>query len=41
MRIRLKPDRLASYNLTPLDVKQALDRENVDLPSGKIEGNTT
>ncbi len=41
MRIRLKPDRLASYNLTPLDIKQALDRENVDLPSGKIEGNTT
>lgn len=41
MRIRLQPDRLASYNLTPLDVKLALDRENVDLPSGKIEGNQT
>lgn len=41
MRIRLLPDRLAAYNLTPLDVKQALDRENVDLPSGKIEGNMT
>ena len=41
MRIRLKPDQLASYNLTPLDVKQALDRENVNLPSGKIEGNNT
>ncbi len=41
MRIRLKPDQLAAYNLTPLDVKQALDRENVNLPSGKIEGNTT
>lgn len=41
MRIRLKPDRLAAYNLTPLDVKLALDRENVDLPSGKIEGNAT
>lgn len=41
MRIRLKPDRLAAYNLTPLDVKNALDRENVDLPSGKIEGNAT
>lgn len=41
MRIRLQPDKLAAYNLTPLDVKQALDRENVDLPSGKIEGNTT
>ena len=41
MRIRLQPDKLASYNLTPLDVKQALTKENVDLPSGKIEGNTT
>ena len=41
MRIRLQPDRLAAYNLTPLDVKLALDRENVDLPSGKIEGNKT
>jgi multidrug efflux pump len=41
MRIRLKPDRLAAYNLTPLDVRLALNRENVDLPSGKIEGNKT
>jgi len=41
MRIRLMPDKLAAYNLTPLDVKLALDRENVDLPSGKIEGNAT
>src|SRR3954464_3101663 len=41
MRIRLLPDRLAAYDLTPLDVKLALDRENVDLPSGKIEGNQT
>ncbi len=41
MRIRLKPDRLAAYNLSPLDVRLALNRENVDLPSGKIEGNKT
>jgi multidrug efflux pump len=41
MRIRLHPDKLAAYNLTPLDVKLALDRENVDLPSGKISGNAT
>ncbi len=41
MRIRLMPDKLASYGLTPLDVKLALDKENVDLPSGKIEGNVT
>lgn len=41
MRIRLQPDKLAAYSLTPLDIKLALDKENVDLPSGKIEGNTT
>jgi hydrophobe/amphiphile efflux-1 (HAE1) family protein len=41
MRIRLLPDQLAAYNLTPLDVKLALARENVDLPSGKIAGNST
>lgn len=41
MRIRLMPDKLVAFGLTPLDVKQALDRENVDLPSGKIEGNST
>ena len=41
MRIRLQPDKLAAFSLTPLDVKLALSRENVDLPSGKIEGNAT
>lgn len=41
MRIRLLPDQLASYKLTPLDVRQALDKENVDLPAGKIAGNAT
>jgi len=41
MRIWMYPDKLASYHLTPLDVKQALDRENVELPSGKIAGNNT
>ncbi|MDI9340600.1 MAG: efflux RND transporter permease subunit [Sediminibacterium sp.] len=41
MRIRLMPDKLAAYALTPADIRQALARENVDLPAGKIEGNTT
>ncbi len=41
MRIRLMPDKLSAYNLTPLDIKLALDKENIDLPSGKIEGNKT
>lgn len=41
MRIWMDPSKLASYGLTPLDIKQALDRENVELPAGKIAGNTT
>ena len=41
MRIWIDPGKLASYKLTSLDVKNALDRENVELPSGKITGDNT
>ncbi len=41
MRIWMDPVKLSSYALTPLDIKQALDKENVELPAGKISGNTT
>ncbi len=41
MRLWLDPIKLSAYKLTPLDVKSALDRENIELPSGKIAGNTT
>jgi len=41
MRIWFDPKRLAAYNLTPADVQNALLRENVELPSGKIQGNAT
>ena len=41
MRLWLDPVRLSSFGLTPQDVKTALDKENVELPSGKIAGNTT
>lgn len=41
MRIWIDPARLSAYNLTPLDVQEALNRENVELPSGKIAGNST
>ncbi|MCC6684295.1 MAG: efflux RND transporter permease subunit, partial [Bacteroidia bacterium] len=41
MRIWMDPGKLASFGLTPLDIKSALDKENVELPGGKIEGNTT
>ncbi|MGC3946043.1 MAG: efflux RND transporter permease subunit [Chryseolinea sp.] len=41
MRLRMDPIKLASYGLTPADVQSALQRENVDLPSGRIEGENT
>ena len=41
MRLRMDPIKLAAYGLTPTDVQDALQRENVDLPSGRIEGENT
>jgi multidrug efflux pump len=41
MRLLIDPGRLAAYGLTPLDVRNALNRENVELPSGLIEGYAT
>jgi len=41
MRLWLDPEKLSSYALTPLDVRNALDRQNVELPSGKISGDKT
>jgi multidrug efflux pump len=38
MRLWLNPQQLAAYDLTPLDVRRALERSNVELPSGRIEG---
>ncbi|MDF2437815.1 MAG: cation/multidrug efflux pump [Bacteroidota bacterium] len=41
MRMRIDPVKLSAYGLTPQDVKLALDKENVELPTGKVAGNTT
>ncbi len=41
MRIWMDPSKMAAYHVTPIDVKNALDRENIELPSGKIAGNQT
>ncbi len=41
MRIWMDPLKMASYNIIATDIMEALNRENVELPSGKIEGNTT
>ena len=41
MRIRIDPTKLASYGLTSQDIVAALDKENVELPSGKLTGAAT
>ena len=38
MRLRFDPIKLAAFQLTPEDIRMALHRENMDLPSGRIEG---
>jgi multidrug efflux pump len=41
MRLWLYPERLAALKITPLDIQSALMSENVELPSGRIEGDET
>ncbi|HMM11529.1 MAG TPA: efflux RND transporter permease subunit [Bacteroidales bacterium] len=38
MRLWLDPSRMAAFGLSPVDVRNALARENLELPSGRIEG---
>jgi multidrug efflux pump len=38
IKLFIDPLKLAGYGLTPLDVRTAVGRENVELPSGRIEG---
>ena len=38
MRLWIDPIKLASYRLSPVDVRNAVRRENVELPAGRIEG---
>ncbi len=40
MRLWLDPVKMAGYGITPVDVKNAIDSQNLELPSGSIEGNT-
>jgi len=39
MRIWLDPAKLAAYRVTPADVEDALRRQNVEIPAGRIESN--
>lgn len=41
MRLYLDPAKLEAYGLTPLDVRNALQAQNVELPAGRLEGERT
>ncbi|MBK7578123.1 MAG: efflux RND transporter permease subunit [Ignavibacteria bacterium] len=41
MRIVMDPEKLAGYDLTSNDVRLAMQRENVELPAGRLEGDAT
>jgi multidrug efflux pump len=40
MRLWIDPSKMAGYGVTTLDIRNAVEAENVELPSGSIEGNT-
>ena len=41
MRLWLNPDKMVAYNLTAQDINIALQKENVELPGGKLTGKST
>ncbi|MEO8617646.1 MAG: efflux RND transporter permease subunit [Luteolibacter sp.] len=41
MRLWMDPLKLAVHGLTAADVQAALDQQNIDLPSGRLEGTAT
>lgn len=41
MRVQMDPNKLSAYGLTTVDVRTALQRENVELPAGRLEGANT
>lgn len=41
VRLRMNPSSLSAYGITPMDVRDAVTKENVELPSGRIEGENT
>ncbi len=41
MRIWMSPDKMSAHNIAFTDIRTALNAENVELPPGKIYGNST
>lgn len=40
MRLWMDPAKLSAYGLTPIDIQNAVNAENIEAPSGKVVGNT-
>jgi multidrug efflux pump len=38
IKLYIDPLKLAGYGLTPSDIREAVTRENIELPSGRVEG---
>ena len=41
VRMKMDPMLLSAYGITPMDVSDVVSKENVELPSGRIEGDNT
>jgi hydrophobe/amphiphile efflux-1 (HAE1) family protein len=41
MRLELDPTKMRNLKVTPVDLKRALQAQNIELPSGRIEGRET
>lgn len=41
VRLWMDPDKMAAYDVTPTDIRSALDADNIELPSGVLEGDDT
>lgn len=41
MRLWMDPKKLAAFDVTPIDVRNILLKENIELPAGRIEGQNT
>lgn len=41
MRLELDPAKMRELNVTPIDLQNALNTQNIELPSGRIEGRET
>ncbi len=41
MRLKIDPDKLKAHQITPAEIRDALAGQNIELPTGMIEGNRT